>query len=269
MQYAGFWIRFWASIVDSIIWTPLLVLVYLKFTFDAIVIGAGGGESLAFLYFLLSVLTPWLYHALFEAGKWQATPGKRLLGVYVTDLNGQRISFGRATGRYFSKFLSSLILGIGYIIAGLTHNKQSLHDKIASTLVYRGKVEDRPVQAPQDVSTKFPNPNEPVSNWVFAGFGAEGDLVRMTFRSDDARLSTTGLVIGRSFDNCDLYVKDPSVSRRHARFILAGGRLQIEDLGSTNGISINGRQVKKNSSVEIPLQGDLTIGVVELTISKY
>jgi uncharacterized RDD family membrane protein YckC len=267
MQYAGFWVRFWASIIDSIIWTPLLLLVYLKFTFEAILMGAG--QSLAFLYFLVSVLTPWLYCALFEAGKWQATPGKRLLGLYVVDMNGQRISFGRASGRYFSKFISSLIFFIGYIIAGLTQNKQALHDKIASTLVYRGKPEEYVDQLPSALSPKIRETNEPISNWVFAGFGAEGDLVRITFRSDDIRLSTTGLVVGRSFDNCDLYIKDPSVSRRHARFINSGDKILIEDLGSTNGVSINGRQVKKNSSTEIPTQGDLTIGGVELTIGKH
>lgn len=267
MQYAGFWVRFWAQIIDSIIWTPLLILVYLKFTFDAILMGAG--QSLAFLYFLLSVLTPWLYCALFEAGKWQATPGKRLLGIYVSDLNGQRISFGRASGRYFSKFISSLIFGIGYIIAGLTQNKQALHDIIANTLVYRGKAENGmdPVQGP--VEPRLISSITPPSNWVFAGFGAEGDLVRITFSSDDARLNGSGLVIGRSYDSCELYIKDQSVSRRHARFIKLGEKIFIEDLGSTNGIAINGRSIKKNSSVEIPSQGDLTIGAVELTIGKY
>jgi uncharacterized RDD family membrane protein YckC len=267
MQYAGFWVRFWASIIDSIIWFPLLILVYLKFTLDAISVGAG--QSLAFLYFLVSVLTPWLYYALFEAGKWQATPGKRLLGVFVTDLDGHRISFARASGRYFSKFISSLIFGIGYVIAGLTQNKQSLHDKIASTLVYRGKPEEYLDQRPSASASKLLKTTESVSSWVFAGFGAEGDLVRITFTSDDSRLNSIGLVVGRSFDNCDLYIKDSSVSRRHARFFKAGDKLMIEDLGSTNGVSVNSRQINKNSSVEIPSQGDLVIGGVELTIGKY
>jgi uncharacterized RDD family membrane protein YckC len=267
MHYSGFWVRFWASIIDSIIWSPLLILIYLKFTLDAILMGAG--DSLAFLYFLVSVITPWLYFALFEAGKWQATPGKRLLGVYVTDMDGRRISFGRASARYFSKFLSSLILGIGYIIAGLTQNKQALHDKIASTLVYRGKPEEHVDGASPATLPKIINANEPVSNWVFAGFGGEGDLVRITFSSDDARLNATGLTVGRSYDNCHLYINDPSVSRKHARFIKVGDKLLIEDLGSTNGVSVNGRQVNKNSSLEIPPQGDLTIGGVELTIGKY
>ncbi len=91
MQYAGFWIRFWASAIDSFIWAPLLLLAYLKFSFDALLVGAG--ESLALLYFLVSLITPWLYYSIFESGKWQATPGKRLLGLYVTDMNQQRISF--------------------------------------------------------------------------------------------------------------------------------------------------------------------------------
>lgn len=267
MQYAGFWVRFWASAIDSIIWTPLLLLVYLKFTFDAVLMGAGG--SLSFLYFILSVLTPWLYCALFEAGKWQATPGKRMLGVYVTDMNGERISFGRASARYFSKFISSFFLFIGYIIAGLTQNKQALHDMIASTLVYRGKPEIGPESSRSSIEPKLAGSNNSSFNWVFAGFGADGDLVRITFRSDDAKLVTPGLVVGRSFDNCDLYIKDSSVSRMHARFIKAGEKILIEDLGSTNGVLINGRQVNKNSTAEIPSQGNLTIGGVELTIGKY
>lgn len=267
MQYAGFWVRFWASIIDSIIWAPLGFLVYLKFTVDAISMGAGG--SLSFLLFIISVLTPWLYGALFESGKWQATPGKRLLGVYVTDMNGQRISFGKASGRHFSKFFSSLIFGIGYIIAGLTQNKQSLHDKIAGTLCYRGKSEDNFVELSQSMENSPNNLSESGLNWVFAGFGSEGDLVRITFRSDDARLASSGLVVGRSFENCDLYIKDASVSRRHARFFRADKKIMIEDMGSLNGISINGRQMKKASTVELPSQGDLTIGGVELTIGKY
>jgi uncharacterized RDD family membrane protein YckC len=60
------------------------------------------------------------------------------LSIYVTDVNGQRISFLHATGRFFAKIVSGLIpLGIGYIMAGFTQRKQALHDMIASTLVVR------------------------------------------------------------------------------------------------------------------------------------
>jgi uncharacterized RDD family membrane protein YckC len=57
------------------------------------------------------------------------------MGIYVTGLDGQRISFLRATGRYLAKFLSALILFIGFIMAAFTARKQALHDMIAGTLV--------------------------------------------------------------------------------------------------------------------------------------
>lgn len=77
----------------------------------------------------------WLYYAFQEAGQYQATIGKRAMGLIVTDLEGYPITFGRATGRYFAKGLSSMTLGIGYIMAGFTPKKQALHDMVASTMV--------------------------------------------------------------------------------------------------------------------------------------
>ena len=77
----------------------------------------------------------WLYHALMESSSQQGTLGKMALGIKVTDLNGNRITFGRATGRYFSKIISSLTMGVGYIMAGFTQQKQALHDIIAGCLV--------------------------------------------------------------------------------------------------------------------------------------
>ena len=83
-------------------------------------------------------LVEWLYFAGFESSSWQATPGKRVLNLVVTDLSGTRISFARATGRYFGKWVTGLIpVFIGYILAGITERKQALHDMIASTLVLR------------------------------------------------------------------------------------------------------------------------------------
>jgi uncharacterized RDD family membrane protein YckC len=77
----------------------------------------------------------WLYFAMMESSNKMATLGKMAIGIKVTDLNGNRISFGRATGRYFAKILSGMILMIGYIMAGFTEKKQALHDMIASCLV--------------------------------------------------------------------------------------------------------------------------------------
>lgn len=86
---------------------------------------------------ILDIVGVWLYFALQESSERQATIGKRAVGIYVTDLQGRRIAFGQATGRYFSKILSGLILDIGYIMVAFTEKKQGLHDMIASTLVMR------------------------------------------------------------------------------------------------------------------------------------
>jgi uncharacterized RDD family membrane protein YckC len=90
-----------------------------------------------FINFIAGLIGPWLYFALQESSERQATLGKMALKIYVTDLQGRRISFGQATGRYFGKILSTLILGIGYMMAGFTAQKQALHDMMASTLVKR------------------------------------------------------------------------------------------------------------------------------------
>ena len=79
----------------------------------------------------------WLYYAGFESSRWQATPGKRVIGIRVTDAAGARVSFARASGRFFAKILSGLICGIGYLLAAFTARKQALHDLIAGTLVVR------------------------------------------------------------------------------------------------------------------------------------
>jgi len=77
----------------------------------------------------------WLYYALMESSGRQATLGKMALGIKVVDRQGGRISFARATGRYFAKILSGLILMIGYLMAGFTSRKQALHDMVAGCLV--------------------------------------------------------------------------------------------------------------------------------------
>jgi uncharacterized RDD family membrane protein YckC/ABC-type transport system involved in multi-copper enzyme maturation permease subunit len=83
------------------------------------------------------LLAGWLYWAGFESSRRRATPGKALLGIFVTDDQGKRISFARATGRYFSKFLSILPLGIGLIETFIGRRKQAMHDRIAGTQVLR------------------------------------------------------------------------------------------------------------------------------------
>lgn len=147
--YAGFWLRFVAWIIDRI-------LLGVSFSFISVPIMAASGlrdimmnhppQTLPELFGLFSMLSKlialaivfnWLYYALLESSAWQATLGKKALGLEVTDMNGQRISFARATGRYFGKIVSAFILMIGFIMAGFTAQKQALHDMMAGCLVIR------------------------------------------------------------------------------------------------------------------------------------
>jgi len=84
---------------------------------------------------VLIIIIPWLYFAGFECSRGQATPGKTLMRIVVTDKEGNRISFARATLRHFAKFISTLIIFIGFIMIGLTKKRQGLHDRIAGCLV--------------------------------------------------------------------------------------------------------------------------------------
>jgi uncharacterized RDD family membrane protein YckC len=106
---------------------------------DIIVILLGGGIVSAFTFgvagAVLLILGPWLYEAFLLSSEWQATVGKRAMSIMVTGLDGKRISFARATGRHFAKWISTLLLCVGYIMAAFTTKKQALHDIIAETLV--------------------------------------------------------------------------------------------------------------------------------------
>lgn len=153
VRYAGFWLRFVAYIIDDIVMSVVGFLVSLPFIggiiFSAIGIGENPDEaeniamgvmgimgSIVGLVLVIFVLG-WLYFALMESSKNQATLGKMALGLKVTDMEGNRISFGKATGRYFGKIISGMILYIGYILAGLTEKKQALHDMMAGCLVVK------------------------------------------------------------------------------------------------------------------------------------
>jgi uncharacterized RDD family membrane protein YckC len=89
----------------------------------------------ALIIIFITILIGGIYHAYFNSSSWQATIGKKLMKIKVVDLNGHRISFGQAIGRYLSKIVSCLTFCIGYMMAGWTEKKQALHDKIAGTLV--------------------------------------------------------------------------------------------------------------------------------------
>jgi uncharacterized RDD family membrane protein YckC len=80
-------------------------------------------------------LTAWLYDSLFWSSIYEATPGKIIFGMKVTDLYGQRLSFKHASVRWLGKIVSYLTFGTGFLIIGFTSKKQGLHDYIAKTIV--------------------------------------------------------------------------------------------------------------------------------------
>jgi uncharacterized RDD family membrane protein YckC len=144
--YAGFWLRFVAIIIDGIVLGVVLGIPFavVMTAMGVSFIGVSRPEEMAgpfigvfALFEIIIFAGQWLYYALMESSSWQATLGKKALGLYVTDMNGQRITFGRATGRYFGKLVSGLTLLIGYLMAGFTEKKQALHDMMAGCLVLR------------------------------------------------------------------------------------------------------------------------------------
>ena len=122
VDYATFGQRFVAILIDIAILTLA--------TGSVVVATFGMGVTLGFL-------APWLYEAFMTSSEWQATVGKRVMSIVVTDMQGKRISFARASGRHFAKYISAFLFGIGFIIAAFTEKRQALHDMIAETLVIK------------------------------------------------------------------------------------------------------------------------------------
>lgn len=134
--YAGFWRRFVAAFIDGIIVNIGTFIIGFVLGF-ALVAATGTVEGIEPLANLVGIVIVWLYYAVMESSSKQATIGKMALGIVVADVSGNRVSFGRATGRHFAKFVSFLTLFIGFIMAGFTEKKQALHDMIAGCLVIR------------------------------------------------------------------------------------------------------------------------------------
>ena len=153
ITYAGFWLRLVAAIIDNIVlWVPTVPLVFLMFATllpsiafsrdnPALFIASFLPRIIFFVVLLLAMR--WLYWALMESSTWQATLGKKALGLYVADLAGARITFGKASGRFWSgRGLSMVPLGnlyylIDCICCGFSEKKQAVHDMIAGCLVMR------------------------------------------------------------------------------------------------------------------------------------
>ncbi|MGA8873253.1 MAG: RDD family protein [Candidatus Acidiferrales bacterium] len=151
--YAGFWLRFVAAIIDSLVLgIPLGIIAVLliasaipvlRHTQDPMTVIVTILPRILFLL-VIYLVASWLYWGLMESSSWQATLGKKALGLRVTDLTGSQLTFGRASGRFFAGRGISFVPSIGglyflidCIMAGFTEKKQALHDMIASCLVIR------------------------------------------------------------------------------------------------------------------------------------
>jgi uncharacterized RDD family membrane protein YckC len=155
MTYAGFGLRLVAIIIDviivgilqSFIIVPILAAIGFGMfagasTMDmsdpeATVGMAGTIMAMVGTYWILASCIQILYFTFMESSKLQATIGKLALGIIVTDLNGNKLDFGKAFIRNLCRIISNMTLLIGYIIAGFTEKRQALHDIIAGTLVIK------------------------------------------------------------------------------------------------------------------------------------
>jgi uncharacterized RDD family membrane protein YckC len=150
VQYAGFWRRFAAALIDGLIMSAVQWVIQLILTavgvidmngwmsdFEANPDTVDWGQFMAVIWILSGVMfiIQMLYFSIMESSSKQATLGKMVLGIVVTDADGKRVSFGRAIGRNLGKLVSSIILCIGYIMIAFTQKKQGLHDIMANCLV--------------------------------------------------------------------------------------------------------------------------------------
>lgn len=133
--YAGFWKRFIASIIDGFVLDAVGFFCSVAIAF----ILPLQEEWLSYFWAILSILIVWFYYALLESSVLQATLGKAAMGIMVTDLAGNRLSFGKATVRYFSKIISALLFLVGFFMIVFTPKKQGLHDILAGAFVVCGK----------------------------------------------------------------------------------------------------------------------------------
>lgn len=135
--YAGFWLRLVAYIIDYILVNVAALILGFALGIMMVFLNLTDESTLNIVGGILGIVVSWLYFALMESSANQATLGKMALSLVVTNEQGGRISFGQATGRYFAKILSALILLIGFMMCGWTERKQCLHDQLAGCLVYR------------------------------------------------------------------------------------------------------------------------------------
>ena len=147
VAYAGFWRRFWALLID-------VIVTYFPIATVRVLLGLPSSSSFdptvpaAWWSAVFEMGIDWLYAAFLISSPWRATLGQAVMDLHVTDLDGDRISFGRASARYFAQILNLFTLGFGILMQVFTARRQALHDLVTGTVVVRSRGAARPVSPP-------------------------------------------------------------------------------------------------------------------------
>lgn len=291
-HHAGFWLRVWAKVIDSVLVLIIQILVIFTFVYN----DPYSDDSLWPTFWLFVV--NWVFYAAFHASSLQATPGKLLLGIKVVGLDGERISFGRALGRGLAEILSYMLLLIGYIMAAFTRRKQALHDLLADTLVIRAAAGTAAAVAPSRVSSLPSSVAAPVpadepkrdainaavdasypddvmvetsssgTGWTLAGFSSTGNVQRMQITPHELDRYGGVLEFGRDPERCALVVDDMTVSGLHGQLRIIDGCLEIVDANSTNGTWVNEERLAADTWMPLADGDRVQIGGTELRVFR-
>lgn len=227
-QYASFGKRFLAMIIDGF-------AVGFISSFFIVIWGI-------WAYAGLSWLIGALYFILSEGGSWNATLGKKAVGILVVDANGNGISYGTATIRYIGKIISAFILCVGYIMAAFSDTNQALHDKLANTFV---------VEADSAVGYA-PGPQaRQLGTCHLVGISGE-------FAGKSFPLALSGVLMGRDTVSCQIVFSKAAqgISRHHCQvsYNQQSGMFVINDLGSTYGTyTMNGSRIQSGQPMALSI----------------
>lgn len=136
-DYATFANRALALVVDWLILTGVGVVIGI-----VLLVGVGIDDPDDVFLRLVSLLLGWLYYAGMESSERQATFGKSFARIRVMTVEGRRVSFGRASGRFFGKLLSAIPFGLGFLLMVFTKRKQTLHDLLSGCVVVGARKPD-------------------------------------------------------------------------------------------------------------------------------
>lgn len=210
-QYASFGNRFLAMIIDGFVVSVI----------GSFFIAIWG----VWAYMWLSWIIGAIYFILSEGGKWNATLGKKALGIMVVDVNGNGISYGTATLRYLCKIVSASILYIGYIMAAFSDTNQALHDKLANTYVVETNSAVR-------YHSNIQQPIRQVGTFQIVGISGE-------FAGKAFPVPVNGILMGRDVVSCQIVFSSSAqgISRHHCQINInqQSGMFIINDVGSTYG----------------------------------